>query len=102
MKTILLDTSIDYTSWDINEAGSIEMTDWQPIDTAPKDGTDIIVMYMHINTQIVHAAFWMEYEEGLDDPDIEGWWSYVWSEVSRTKLDGSCSPTHWMPLPPDP
>jgi hypothetical protein len=27
MKTILLDTSIDYTSWDINEAGSIEMTD---------------------------------------------------------------------------
>ena len=102
MKTILLDTSIDYTSWDIDETGSIEMTEWQPIDTAPKDGTDIIVMYMHIDTQIVHAAFWMDYEEGLDDPDIEGWWSYVWSEVSRTKLDGSCSPTHWMPLPGDP
>ena len=27
MKTIHLDTSIDYTSWDINEVGSIEMTD---------------------------------------------------------------------------
>jgi len=40
MKTILFDTSIDYTSWDINEAGSIEMTEWQPIDTAPKDGDE--------------------------------------------------------------
>jgi len=27
METILLDTSIDYTSWDINETGSIEMND---------------------------------------------------------------------------
>ena len=27
MKNILLDTSIDYTSWDIDEVGSIEMTD---------------------------------------------------------------------------
>ena len=27
LPTILLDTSIDYTSWDINEAGSIEMTE---------------------------------------------------------------------------
>ena len=41
MKTILLDTSIDYTSWDINEAGSIEMTEWQPIKTAPKDGAPV-------------------------------------------------------------
>jgi len=78
------------------------MTEWQPIDTAPKDGTDIIVMYMHINTQIVHAAFWSNYEEGLDDPDIEGWWTYVWTEVGRTKMDGRYSPTHWIPLPPDP
>ena len=30
MKTILLDTSIDYTSWDISEARSIEMTDKTP------------------------------------------------------------------------
>jgi hypothetical protein len=75
---------------------------WQPIETAPKDGTDIIVMYVHIRTQIVHAAFWINYEEGLDSPDDEGWWTYVWTEVGRSKMDGICSPTHWMPLPEPP
>lgn len=30
MKTILLDTSIDYTSWDISETGNVEMTDKTP------------------------------------------------------------------------
>ena len=77
-------------------------TEWMSIDTAPKDGTDIIVMYMHIQTQIVHAAFWLNYEEGLDDPDIEGWWTYVWTEVGRSKMEGKYSPTHWMPLPAPP
>lgn len=71
---------------------------WQPIETAPKDGTEIIAMYMHIDTQIVHNAFWLEDEEGKDT----GWWSYDKSEVSRVQLDDYWTPTHWMPLPPPP
>jgi hypothetical protein len=78
------------------------MSEWQPIETAPKDGTDIIAMYIHISTQIVHAAFWMSCVEGLDDPEDEGWWTYDWSEVSRTKMTGWMTPTHWMPLPEPP
>lgn len=74
--------------------------EWQPIETAPKDGTDVIVMYMHINTQIVHNAFWNDYEDA--DKDEIGWWSYEHSEVSRIKLDDWMSPTHWMPLPAPP
>jgi hypothetical protein len=74
---------------------------WQPIETAPKDGTDIIVMYIHCETQIVHAAFWLE--ANLDDElDETGWWTYDWSEVSRSKMDDHYTPTHWMPLPPPP
>lgn len=73
---------------------------WQPIETAPKDGTDILVMYMHIDTQIVHNAFWNEYED-CDDSET-GWWSYEHSEVSRIKLDDWMTPTHWMPLPAAP
>ena len=71
---------------------------WQPIETAPKDGTDILAMYIHIDTQIVHAAFWIGADNTDDEADI-GWWSYEYSEVSRIKLDDWMEPTHWMPLP---
>lgn len=74
---------------------------WQPIETAPKDGTDVLVMYMHIDTQIVHNAFWL-YDEFDEDPRETGWWSYEHSEVSRIKLDDWMTPTHWIPLPPAP
>jgi hypothetical protein len=71
---------------------------WQPIETAPKDGTDVLVMYMHIETQVVHNAFF-----NVDDPGEEpAWWSYDKSEVSRIRLDGFMTPTHWMPLPAPP
>lgn len=62
------------------------MSDWQPIETAPKDGTLII---------------------GCLAP-----WDYV-NVVYYTKVDGTlnwfnpcdeviCNPTHWMPLPEPP
>ena len=77
------------------------MSEWQPIETAPRDGTDVIVMYMHIDTQIVHNAFWMGEDDGCDEREV-GWWSYDKSEVSRLKLDDWMTPTHWTPLPPPP
>lgn len=73
---------------------------WQPIDTAPKDGADVLVMCMHIGTQIVHAAFWLG-DDGVEPSDVE-WWSYDHSEVSRIKLDDWMEPTPWMPLPKPP
>ncbi len=78
------------------------MSEWQPIETAPKDGSEILVGYMHIDTLCVHNAFWLDYDE--ECPNETGWWTYSYSEVSRTKLDGIYSPTHWMkliPLPKD-
>lgn len=74
--------------------------EWQPISTAPKDGTNIIGMYVHIDTQVVHNIFWIQGDNPLENE--EGWWSYVHSEVSRTLLDGWMTPTHWMPLPENP
>ncbi len=71
---------------------------WQPIETAPKDGTDVIVMYKHIETQVVHNAFYIDDEDACD----VGWWSYDKGEVSRVLLDGWMQPTHWMPLPDAP
>ena len=87
------------------------MTEWQPINTAPKDGTEVLVFRMDCGcTAIAHVAFYRS-EEAWDEcplPDWEskeeyvGWWSYIRNSISQEKLDGVYTPTHWMPLPPDP
>jgi hypothetical protein len=74
---------------------------WRPIESAPKDGTDVLVMYMHIETQCVFNAFYASPAENWDAED-EGWWSYEHSEVRRIKLEGWMTPTHWQPLPTPP
>jgi len=58
----------------------------------------VLVMYVHIDTQIVHNGFWIGANDTDDEADI-GWWSYDHSEVSRIKLDDWMTPTHWLSLP---
>lgn len=64
---------------------------WQPIETAPEDGT-IILAYRAANPVAVHTfIFWDCHEEqwcgrGAND------------ELLLVKYQ----PTHWMPLPPAP
>lgn len=78
---------------------------WQPIETAPKDGTEIIVGFDFATVWIVHLAFWRDGAEleaqGVGDWRSEdtGWWSYVLGSVTQEQLDGSRTPTHWMPCP---
>lgn len=59
---------------------------WQPIETAPKDGTDILVLLWDRECCVV------SYESDASDAD------YPWMT-----LDGSSyhlnAPTYWMPLP---
>lgn len=77
---------------------------WLPIETAPRDGTDIIVGFDSASVWIVHVAWWRELEDWMrDDPEWSeedvGWWSYVNHSVTQEKLEGHRTPTHWMPLP---
>lgn len=59
---------------------------WQPIETAPKDMTRIILAkYSRRPTMLVWVT-----EDGWDDE--EGEW------CDKPTLD----PTHWMPIPEDP
>lgn len=60
------------------------MTEWQPIETAPKDGTDIFVAGGKFKPMV---AFW--FRDG---------WVNVWTFEDRT----APNPTHWMPLPEPP
>lgn len=70
------------------------MSEWQTMDTAPKDGTTILIHNPHWADGTVHPAKWFDDPSGLgcDWQTIDGWWS-----------DGcDDSPTHWMPLPDAP
>ena len=97
MKTILLDTSIDYTSWDIDETGSIEMTEWQPIETAPEGAVDLLVFCPPYREK--YSDMYGVFHAKRDGEDF-----FVPSP------DSTCGnwetllvvPTHWMPLPPPP
>lgn len=55
--------------------------EWQPIETAPKDGTPVLVA----------TAFWVR--DAYWSHAFEGWYS---------NHSAVPPPTHWMPLPPPP
>jgi hypothetical protein len=72
-----------------------QMTEWQPFETAPKDGTKIL-------------AFWSEYwEHPLHwEPEImkfdvdKGWW-VTW-DVDWEDVGSVVRPAFWIPLPEPP
>lgn len=57
---------------------------WQPIATAPKDGTQVLVF----DEGAVFISQWLVNEEG-----DEGWFDHGFVEPP---------PTHWQPLPSPP
>jgi len=64
---------------------------WQPIETAPKDGTEILAY-----DEMVLRVSWQD--EWLSD-------DYAWHLGTCLMFGNSetkCSPTHWMPLPAPP
>lgn len=63
---------------------------WQPIETAPKDGTRILVW---IGDDFPMVAKWKESKYG-------SWWNPC--EDLIADVLGACAPTHWMPLPAAP
>jgi len=78
--------------------------EWQPISSAPKDGTWILVTGSAIDWDgetepAVFAAQWTEHLNGNDGPQY-GRWQMAWYDGGYY---GECDlPTHWMPLPTPP
>lgn len=84
------------------------MSEWEPIETAPKDGTQVLV-YAPIGMSIaawsqdtrgpgvsghVQTPGWIGWANG-DEIDDEGWDT---GHGFALQLE----PTHWMPLPAPP
>lgn len=71
--------------------------DWQPIETAPKDGTTVLLFSNKngLNWNVVGYGFW----EGGEDI-ISGWISFGFTEPAGNL--GLAAPSHWMPLPAPP
>jgi hypothetical protein len=59
------------------------MTEWQPIETAPKDGTPFLCIHPPMQAEVAH------WEDGLVRLNFD---------MSVTEI----SATHWMPLPEPP
>lgn len=70
---------------------------WQPIETAPKDGTDILVWY----SGAVRVTRWyVHYMNG--HPDLRRAPEWDQDVMYGPSYYGPMEPTHWMPLPQPP
>lgn len=69
------------------------MSEWRPIDSAPKDER-VLIFVPGWGTNAADGVFLAEWQR-------EGYWQPEYAEV--TMLDEPCDwPTHWMPLPNPP
>jgi len=67
------------------------MSEWQLIETAPRDGTTILIGWFYLPGQYsIHTAMWHQTEKA---------WCGVHTLFTR---DPGNQPTHWMPLPSPP
>lgn len=73
--------------------------EWRPIETAPKDGTDILLF----GGRMIAVGYWTEECEmgGVDSPREPGWQIYKVDEDPYYSRDFN-EATHWQPLPPPP
>lgn len=64
------------------------MTDWRPIESAPRSGVSILVCLAGTNANCVWKAYWAQRKRGAR---WEAWGCQV-----------PFNPTHWMPIPEPP
>jgi hypothetical protein len=84
----------------------MRMADWQPIETAPKDGSEVL---LYRDDAGVILGRWIAPCDFLDDAELENhpddrddadWFGADFIAGYRITNDGL--PTHWQPLPEPP
>lgn len=74
--------------------------EWQPIETAPKDGTYVLLYFPHRN--LVIGGLWEYQGEGDWEMGIEDWQDWCTDDDVVIQEDPSYAPTHWMSIPNPP
>ncbi len=74
---------------------------WQPIETAPKDGTEILVWGVTFLEPGAHKAYWSDNRYNEPTPQM-AWCIANSQDRDYNTADEVRSPTHWMPLPAPP
>ena len=71
-------------------ADRIEELEWQPIETAPKDGTRVLLFVPPYGPSTGHYK-----DRSNWGPSASNWYAHA-------ALNKEAEPTHWMPLPEPP
>jgi hypothetical protein len=66
----------------------MDLTDWRPIDTAPRDGTFLLLFAASGDAVSAICPF-----------QVARWTHDSWESEDSRLIE---RPTHWMPLPPPP
>lgn len=85
------------------------MSEWQPIETAPKTGRTVLLGYFnsHGNWRTMRGQWFSQevinetWEEPEDYDGLEGWYETS-VEADDVPNCWATDPTHWMPLPAPP
>jgi hypothetical protein len=74
-----------------------------PIETAPKDGSQVLLFYRKTGEELHERARWalgLWFKHGWG-PGAVPFWSVQGTHFTRAQMM-ECPPTHWSPLPGDP
>lgn len=74
--------------------------DWQPIETAPKDGSRVLIYMPEASMLKVREAFWATPWDGA--PEDQCYWITPFGPAGRGYTILPVAVTHWMPLPAPP
>ena len=75
--------------------GNKAMTGWQPIETAPRDGTEFLAVELLKDSEGRFTVWLTGYWH-------EGWCEFHYGTADESHRDSDFHPTHWMPLPEPP
>lgn len=76
--------------------------EWQPIDSAPRDGTIIELTWMdNGRPQEIYQMRWSPTQRNaFFAPGVVGMWVVPDGSMTWTESDSNGAPTHWRPYDP--